>query len=670
MSLRRRLFRIFFTILVVLLFAGYFAFSTLFFSPLEGDYEFPLAALVPRDVDFLLAKTDLAGDFSECPRLAAADAFRDSRAGRELLESPEWQRFLTENGITEGLAQLERALDQAPVAVDPLALFGGREVLVAGYFKGKDLAAADFVVMGRANWMGKLGQSLLAFPGLIGLEDQGLAVMEEGGVTMLSGGQLSRPLHIARIADVLIAGTSQPLVTQALELEANKGQDSFALSARYADYIQNQEHREPEDFELFVDQDALMKNLGFDGKFPNQSSPDFTQAFLARLFQVGLLKEVEGVVGFNGGLSVDLHAELSSEKLSSAQKRFYREPGFNRDRMFEVGRYAPSDTGILAYMQADVGDVLRMALASTEAALQANFDDSVRAVWGFPDGSALIDQLDAGLKDRLALVVRVNDYPDEGLAGPPHDDQPTLAWALVGWAKDKQLLDDFRQKVIANQGRFGIQGRESGSAGVFTNEVAGGLVVYEYWSPLVPGTGHLSSVVSDDVFIVGNHHQLVADILLTSLGDPSYPALEKGAAFSSLVSLGLGSTSAFLWFDPSSISEPLHLMADRAARDAVGINWDLERPRLDALVRKRDFGNRSAEELDPDEYSRYETALEDELTRFEAQYFGENVAGLASTFNRYVTYLDEVRGLLFQLSLDPKRVDVSMRALIPLEPER
>lgn len=496
-----------------------------------------------------------------------------------------------------------------------------------------------------------------------------MTVVEAEGVTTLSGGQLTQPLHIARIADVLILGNSQTLVAKALELEAKKGEDSFALSARYADYIQNQEHREPEDLELFVDHDALMKNLGFDGNFPNKSSQDFTPAFLARLFQMGLIKEVEGVVGFDGGLSIDLHADLSSEKLSSAQKRFYRESGFNRDRIYEVARYAPSDTAILAYLQGDVGDILRMVLASTEDALQDNFNDTVRAVWGHPDGTALLDQLDAGLKDRLALVVRLNDYPDEGNAGPPHDDWPTLAWAVVGWAKDKELLDDFRQKVIMNQGRFGIQGRESGSAGVFTNEVAGGLVVYEYWSPLVPGTGHMSSVVSDDLFIVGNHHQLLADILLTHLGDPSYPALETGAAFSSLVSLGLDSTSAFVWFDPTRISETLHAMADQAARDLVQIDWSRERPRLDALVRKRDFVNKRAEELDPDEYSRYEVALEDELSRFEAQFFGENVAGLSETFNRYMTYLDAVRGMLFQLSLDPKRVDLSLRALIPLEPE-
>jgi hypothetical protein len=617
----------------------------------------------------MVAKADLGDDFLDFPELKLEAALAQTQAGAEFLASPWWQRFKADNGIEEALANMQANLDDAPISIDPLAAFGGREFLVAGYLRGADLAQADLVVMARTNWMGKLAQSMLRFSGLVGLEDQGMTVEEEGGVWTLTGPDLTRPLHVARIADVLIVGTSRELVAGALELESKKGEDSFGLSARYGDYILAVENREPQDLELFVDHDALMKNLAFDGNVPNQSSQDFTPAFLARLFQAKLIKEVEGVVGFEGGLALDLHADLSSEKLSPEQKRFYRAAGFNRNRIFEIARYAPEDTGIFAYLQADVGDILRMVLASTEPALQDNFHDLVRAVWGYPDGTALIDELDVGLKDRLALVVRPLDYEDEGLEGPPHDNRPTFAWAVIGWSKDKSILNDFRQKVILNQGRFGIQGRGSGTAGVFTNvpRDAGGLEVYEYWSPLVPGTGHMASVVSDDIFVVGNHNKLLVDILLSSLGNPRHPPLADRPEFLSLVSLGLDNTSGFLWFDPQPISSTLHRMADEAARDAVAINWDVERPRIDSLVRKRDFGGRAASDLDPDEYSRYESALEDELTNFESQFFAQHVGGLAETYNRRMDYVDAVHGMLLELSLDPKRVDISLRALIPLE---
>jgi len=668
MSLRRRILRILLTTLVVLLFAGYFAFSTLLFSPIEGDYEFGLATLVPRDVDFFMGKTALGKDFTEFPELVLTEVLADHPQGAKLLASPEWRELSVEYGIEERIAELEAALADLPVAVDPLDLFGGEEVLVAGYFRGSQAADADFVALGRTNWMGKLAQSMLSYPGAIGLEDQGMSVATEDGVATLQGGQLSRPISVARFADVLVLGSTPELVRRALELEATKGQDSFGQSARYADYILNQRNRELEDIEFFVDHDALMANLGMDGNVPDLASQDFTPAFLARLGQLKLFKELEGVVSFDGGFAIDLHADLSSERLTAPQKRFYRQAGFNRDRARQVAQYAPDDTGAMAYLQADVGDVLGMVLESTEPALQDNFHDMVRAVWGYPDGTDLISSIDAGLKDRLALILRPMDYPDEGLEGPPHDDKETFAWAVVGWVKDKGVLEEFRQKVTSNQGRFGISGYESGSSGVWTNEGAGGLIVYEYWNPLVPGTGHLASVVSDDIFIVGNHYRLLMDILLTGLGDARHPSLVQTPAFSSLINLGLDSSSAMLWLNPEPIQKTLSGLAEEAARDAVpSINWEIQRPHYTSQVLKRDFGGRAQEDLDLDEVRRFEDILEKELSDFESKYYGENVSALADEYERKVGYLQAMRGMLIQLSLDPKRVDLALRAIIPTD---
>jgi glutamine synthetase len=59
MSLKSRLFRILFATLLLVLFAGYFAFSTFFFSPTESDFDADLSTLIPRQVDFYIAKADL-----------------------------------------------------------------------------------------------------------------------------------------------------------------------------------------------------------------------------------------------------------------------------------------------------------------------------------------------------------------------------------------------------------------------------------------------------------------------------------------------------------------------------------------------------------------------------------------------------------------------------------
>ena len=111
MSLRRRILRISVTVLVILTFAGYFAFSSLLFSPLEDDYPFELASLVPRDVDYLSAKRDLAADFGTFPELELGELLQESKAGRQFLESPEWQGFLQSMNVEAALEDLSKKLE-------------------------------------------------------------------------------------------------------------------------------------------------------------------------------------------------------------------------------------------------------------------------------------------------------------------------------------------------------------------------------------------------------------------------------------------------------------------------------------------------------------------------------------------------------------------------------
>jgi len=680
MSLKRRILRLLGMAFIILAFAGYFAFSTFFFSPLEDDYEFSLATLVPRDVDFFLSKSDLADDFDEFPVLAAAATLEKTRAGRAFFESPMWGQFRADYDIEGQIAKLEEALNEAPVSVEPLEIFGGQNVVIAGYFRGGDVYQADMVALGRTNWMGKMGQSVLSYPGLIGLEDQGFSVEDANGVVSISGGTLSRPLHVGRILDVLVVGTSQELVLGAQALDQNKGQDSFGQSSRYADYILNQPNREPQDIEIFVDHDAVIKNsviLGgeqWTGAIPEVDSESFTSAFLGHLGQASLVKELEGVIGFSGGLAVDIHADLSSEKLNSLQKRFYRQNGFNRGVIDSVARMTPERAGLLAYMQADVADILRMVLDSTEPALQANFHDIARSVWAYQDGTALFDDLDAGLKNRLALVVCENNYPPEldknGVdVGPPHDNTPTVAWAVIGWVKDESVLVDFHEKIVNNQGRFLIQGRESGDPGVFTKDSDGGLVIFEYWSQFVPGTGHMAALISDDVFIIGNHTSIVQDILLTKFSNPSYPKLSNVAKFTSLVGLGLNNASAFAYMDPQQLGSGMRAMAYDAASNAVDIPWNLERPRIQNLVLKNEFGGKREENLNPQERGSYERLLQNALDDFEAAFLSEHIGQLNDGFGRVITYLEAMSAGLLELSLDPKRIDLSLRTILPMTPE-
>src|SRR5690606_7367985 len=133
--------------------------------------------------------------------------------------SPEYLELEQQLGLEAALTELEAATSQIPLGLDPLKVFGGRQVAVAGRFQGPDFANADWAVYGTVNWMGKLGLELLRYPGLIGLEEQGLmATVQEGGFVALEGAQLARPLYLTRIKDVGVVSTSPELVREALRL--------------------------------------------------------------------------------------------------------------------------------------------------------------------------------------------------------------------------------------------------------------------------------------------------------------------------------------------------------------------------------------------------------------------------------------------------------------------
>ena len=47
-------------------------------------------------------------------------------------------------------------------------------------------------------------------------------------------------------------------------------------------------------------------------------------------------------------------------------------------------------------------------------------------------------------------------WPDEGEAGPPHDDQRVLAWAAVAPVENSAKVKELIKKVHAYDRRFGI----------------------------------------------------------------------------------------------------------------------------------------------------------------------------------------------------------------------
>ncbi|MGH7149738.1 MAG: hypothetical protein ACREIU_03510, partial [Planctomycetota bacterium] len=156
---RRRRAKILLLVLGVLGFTAYFAFTTFFFNPFEGTFG-RIEFVVPATVDLFVRKADLARDFEGFPR---------PRGFRDLERNPVWPAFLeSEEGaalerrhaIRDRLANLEEALARVP-QFDAMRDLLGREVAVAGTFRGPDFAQASAAFYARVSWRMKLALAAL-----------------------------------------------------------------------------------------------------------------------------------------------------------------------------------------------------------------------------------------------------------------------------------------------------------------------------------------------------------------------------------------------------------------------------------------------------------------------------------------------------------------------------
>ncbi len=668
--LKSRFLRITLIVLLVVLAAGYFTFSTLLYSPLEDDLEADIAVLIPRDVDFYVSKADVGELFDPFPHLAVLPRLEKHPAWQAWVSSPECQELAQEMKLASTIAQLEQATKQLPLGLEPQQIFGGRDIAAAGYFKGQDLNAADWAVYGRANWAGKLAAALLRYPGVLGLSKQGITAVVEEDYVKLSGGQIPRELFVARVSDVVIVATKVELVNAAHDL-SNKGYaDSFHQSAAHFDHIQNANRNPDKDeIELFLNTRKMFDNLKISGAWPNPKSQDFFPAFFGKLFQLGSVKEAIGVVGIDEGAAIDLHGGFSSEQITEDQKRLYRTRGFDQNQLLnEAGRLAPADTSLFLYMHADTGDVMRLVLDSFEPALKTNLEDAFRNTGKYQSLAQLVTELDGALKDRFAVIVRPNDYPPDP-DGPPNDGQPVPAIALVLWTQHVDTVNALRE-LIGGQGvKFGMQGRKPGEPGYFRNTEAGH-DTREFWSRFVPGTGVIATGNSGDLTIVTNSIGMLGHLLKTyTQGGAKYPRLSEDSRFESLVQTSIDRANLVVWANPRTGTPILRQTAQRVAEDSIRIDWNMERARVEEQVLRESFPGEKRGQLSPETQAKVDEIVDPKLKEIETRIRGEQVPALMAAQDRLFTYAEAMTAGLVMLALDPKSFELSIRAVVPLPPE-
>ena len=667
----------------LVLFVAYFTFATFLFPPHEGAWKYNLAALIPRDVDFYLGKSGLQRDFAEFPRLAIMEAVQRTQAWQTLEASPEFEAWKRENAVDEQWAEMQRQLDMIPLGLDPLTIFGGQAVALAGYFEGSALEQADWALYGRLNWAGKLAIAALSYPGLLGFESAGLTATEEGGVVSLSGGQLPRPLHIARVRDVGIVSTKLELARRAVDLAAHSGEGSLYLSADYGDNIDTVDRAPGRDeFEVIVDMRDLLpilsRSLGQSlDPWPDTRSDRFLPAFMGRLFQAPATKKVLGVIGFDQGVSIDLHGSFSSEKITDAQRSIYSRPGFSHeDILREVAILAPADSALFVYIHGPIKVLLNQLFASVEPALRSNLEDAFRQTGRYNALSEVIDDIASSLHNRLALVVRENDYEvemvidtetgDRIYAGPPNDGQPVFSVALVTWYSDEQKLIELRNIIGQNPSIFGLQGAD-GDTGYYRHSVAN-FETNEFWAPLVPGTGVVATMNTAKHSYISNVHEMMR-LLVKTATQTGYPSLAGRSDFRALLDSTIPSANMLVWVNPAQAAPTLRRQAHYNSRlnATRGIDWGRKRAEEEAKHVARLFPGRSRTSLSQAEREQLDDVVSPAMRELRSDLIDTFAPKLEAEQNRVIDYFESASAILAVLQLEPRDYRLSVRVVTPLD---
>ncbi len=667
---KSKILRILVVLLLLFAFVGYFAFSTLLYPPFEAGLGVDVSGLVPRQVDYFVARADLARVFDGFPRLKVAKDLEEHEAWKTWSASPEAATLAADFGYEELMANLRTQLSQLPAGVEPLDIFGGEDLAVAGNFKGASLAEGDWAIYGTLTTPGKMGIALLAFPSLLELDKQGISVEQGEGFVTLHGDQLPQPISIARVLNVGVISNSAELVKQAIELEVRQFKDSFLAGATYHDKIQLADRNSAQDeVEVYVNTRALLENLKLSGAWPDPKSQDLAPALFSKFFQLGVLNRITGILGIDEGITLDLNATLSSELMSSMQTRVYRQRAISSEELVErYAIFAPADTGVFLYMKVDVGDLLTAIFDSMEPATRSLIEERFQGTGKYKDLAQLIAEIDSALKDHLVIIVRENDFIEDP-GGPPHNDTPVPAVAVMTWLADggREKIDALRHTIGGMRSSIGLQGAEPGASGFYSNRL-GGHEFNEYWSPYIEGTGVMIAGTTSKVFLVANTIQMMDHVQKTwTQGAPEYPRLSDRSDFSTLARSVSHGANLGLWVNPSGVSELLDKSANRWAMDSIQIDWAFERNRVETKILREQYSGKQKAGLTELEAVEFERKVDTRIDEIDQEVRRTQIPLAREAYDRKFKYLSAITGGLLMIAAQPKDLDISLRVLAPLD---
>ena len=199
-------------------------------------------------------------------------------------------------------------------------------------------------------------------------------------------------------------------------------------------------------------------------------------------------------------------------------------------------------------------------------------------------------------------------------------------------------------------------------------QIAGNFATREFWSPFVPGTGHIATVNLPEQMMVTNRYMMLEDLTQNLLQRGTRTGrLTDRADFVSLLDEMPAAGNVFVWSNPVTGLEVLREQADRAARRTVERSIDLaaKRRELEPAARRDVVGGKARSQLTADELAKLEAELDARVGEFRDRTIEQNLPLALEEVERGLTYLKSVSAFMAWLDLEEKSFRLAVRAITP-----
>jgi hypothetical protein len=661
-------------VIFLLLFAAAFV-----FNPFEGSLA-DIRGVVPRRIDFFLRKPDLAGDFAEFPEPLFFDRLSQSPAWRELRAQPAFRRIAGDGGVEHAIRQAEEVQRQlAGAHLDLLGDVAGREVLLAGRYRGGTAEDAAWCAYARVSWKIRAAWGLAAYGFVIDrAREQGIVLTWEEDLLRIEPDGAPQPLYAARAYDCVMFGNDRELVVESRDLALGVSRtEAFGGSASYVDAITGRIARWQEQtgaprtnaFEYFLHAGELLQRVTWDDGWPNANDrDDMNSRVLASFVNLKGWQFLAGALLVEpDSLSLLARVELNRNFHTDFQSRFFKTEEQNRAEWLDpfLGM-VPHDACATAGLRMPAGDFLREMFQALLDEERSQLNEAIKKTGDFNDFDALVARIEPALMPRSGFVFRKNEPdPDPRIKVLEPSPVPQIAWVFWLRPGQERVVDGLLEKMRAHHKTFGFTSCYLNPLGISGGATAD--AVSEFVSPQIAGTGMVAAIVFGSFFVVSNSGPLIVDMFRTRLGRRA--SIAESSDLRTFFREVPPTVNGFAFVQAPQLEAVLrdYLRFTDVGSAEMDPEWATEqRPNAEAAVFREKYA-REAPSIASLPQARRDALEQDVTQKLREMWQQSRSEFTAEDRERYLTLISLARlfsSAYFQVGLDPQWIELTGRVLV------